>query len=121
MNEKKISEKRAKKNFSFVGLVLIAYTLFVLYVPTALISFLDLEDAALRQDAFLGLGIRYILLTIGTVLPFYLLQKMSGLRMKRFTGNIHASFLDLFAETALCFPDLPASQLFRPILCLMLQ
>ncbi len=103
MSEKKISEKKAKSNFSYIGLVLIAYILFVLYIPTALLSFLQLEDAVIREDAFLALGIRYILLTIGTVLPFYLLQKRSGLKLSRFAGNIRASFLDLFAETALCF------------------
>ena len=93
-SKKKVSKKYVKRQFYTIGLVLIVYCLFVLYIPLFLnkawtllnIPFLKIFDSPiLRQN---------ICLIVGTIIPFSLLSITSKDNIKDFNNKTEISFVE---------------------------
>ena len=93
-SKKKVSKKYVKRQFYTIGLVLIVYCLFVLYIPLFLnkawtllnFPFLKIFDSPiLRQN---------ICLIVGTIIPFSLLSITSKDNIKDFNKKIEISFVE---------------------------
>lgn len=101
--EKKLSQKRVKRNFTTIGLFLVIYTLFVMYIPYLLKMYFNEVDSVILHDEFLYYGIYFIIMVIGTVIPFFLLRKFSKIKLKRIVRKVNATFVDLFVQTIVFF------------------
>ena len=100
---RKVSKKYAKRWFSTVGLFLVMYALFVLLIPYVLHLYLVETKSSILNDHILYYGIYFIILTFGTLIPFFLMRKTFKITVKKFTRNTSASFKDLFVQTIVVF------------------
>lgn len=99
ITDKKISQKTVKKNFTTVGLILVLYVLLVMFIPYAFDYYSSQIDPVLLTDDYLYYGIYFLLLVFGTLIPFFLLRKSFGIKLKRITRRIDATFVDLFVQS----------------------
>lgn len=101
--EKKVSIRYVKNNFTIIGLTLMLYTLFVLYLPLFIDQYLDFLPASSPLKVFtqdnLGVGVLYIIVTLGTLIPFAILQLSNHIKTKEFFGKCSISFKDFFVYT----------------------
>ena len=100
---KSVSRKYAINEFKTVGLVLIIYCLFALYVPIALKEFIPLTG----YTEFMGYDV-YLLgslacLVLGTVIPFMLLRIRSGKSLSDFNQPVDMSVSDYLVHFIVFF------------------
>jgi len=107
MKEKKkrlvVTKEFARKQFSIIGLVLIVYALFVLFIPTFLEMLLVVTENVIVKDATLYVGFFYIFLVLGTFIPFYILRKFTKVQKKSYFGNAYVSSKTLFIKFLIFF------------------
>jgi len=100
---KKLSQKRVKRNFTTVGLVLILYVLFVMFVPYLVHFYIVDSKSPIMDDEILYFGIYYLIVVFGTLIPFSILRRSSRIKLKRITRRVNATFSDLFVQTIVFF------------------
>lgn len=88
--QKTITRRYAKRKFNTVGLALILYCLCVLVMPIFIKQLLTIKLAQISQNENLYIGIYYMIILIGTVLPFSLISK-----------SFDVSFKDYFKKTSI--------------------
>lgn len=100
---KKLSQKAVKRNFTTIGLILIFYIFLVMFVPYLVHYYIEEIDTAIANDEFLYYGIYFILMVVGTIIPFFIMRKFSKIKMKKLTRKVDATFVDLFVQTIVFF------------------
>lgn len=101
--EKIVSKKHAKRSFNSVGLALIIYILFVLIIPNVVYYYLLEAKSDLLADPLMFYGIYFIILVLGTFIPFFLLKALSKVKTKKIFRPIKASFSELLIQTVVFF------------------
>ena len=101
--EQRVSKKYARRKFNTIGLLLMIYALFVLIVPFFLNMYLVSIDSPFYTDKFLYFGIYLMILLFGTLIPFFLMQKLFKVNRKKMYRNVSASFVNLFVQTIVFF------------------
>lgn len=101
--ERKISQKRVKRNFSTIGLALLLYVLFIMVLPYAFLTYIVEINSSILEDEILYYGIYFICLLFGTLIPFFIMRKFSRIKLKRILRPINASLVDLFVQTIVYF------------------
>ena len=101
--ERRVSKKYAKRYFNTVGLFLVLYTLFVLILPYFFHTYLQIQESSILNDNILYFGIYFIILTLGTFIPFFMMRLYFKVDSKKFNRNVSATFGDLFIQTIVCF------------------
>ena len=101
--EKKVSIRYVKNQFNFIGLTLMLYTLFVLYLPLFITEYLYAlpSDSPLKvftQDNLL-IGLLYIVVIFGTWIPFLILRLSGKIKLNEFLGKCTIKFKDFFVYT----------------------
>lgn len=98
--EKMVSVRYAKNQFAVVGLSLIIYILTVLYLPLFLIAYFSTLNAQSIFNIFkipqLFIGILYIIILLGTVMAFGILQYAEKIKFKEFASYCTIRLKDLF-------------------------
>lgn len=89
---KSVSRAYAKREFVTVGLVLIIYCLFVLYIPILVKELLVLYNMQEFMNVNLNLLASLLCLTIGSLLPFILLRVKSQKKLADFNNKSNAPF-----------------------------
>ena len=102
-NARKVSKKYAKRWFSTIGLFLILYTLFTLLMPYVLHLYMVETNSSIINDSILYYGIYFLIITFGTLIPFFLMRKIFKIPLKKIARNISASFKDLFVQAIVVF------------------
>ena len=82
MSERSVTGKKVKREFQYTGLVLIAYAIAVLFLPHMLLLYAREALPEVLENEILVLGIWYLFLVIGTLVPFFLLRKRSLIKTK---------------------------------------
>ncbi|MDD5791943.1 MAG: CPBP family intramembrane metalloprotease [Erysipelotrichaceae bacterium] len=100
---KTVTVSYAKKEFAGVGITIILYSLLMLYIPKALKLLLEETDSFIIHDRFLFYGIYYILMVIGTILPFSLLKYYCNISVRNIRNKTHLSFTTLIMNTMVYF------------------
>lgn len=100
---KKVSVRYTKRYFNIVGLYLIAYVLFALFIPYALHTYMQSVSSDILNDDFLYYGIYLILMLFGTLIPFFLMRLSFKIPFKKLNRSAKASFIDLFVQTIVVF------------------
>ena len=100
---RKVSKKYAKRWFSTIGLFLIMYTLFVLLIPYVFHVYLVETNSSILKDSILYYGIYFIILHLGTLIPFFLMRKTFKIKIRSFTRKVSATFKDLFVQAIVVF------------------
>lgn len=103
VKEQRLSQKKAKRNFTTIGLILILYVLFVLFVPYLLHYYFMETYSPILKDEFLYYGIYFIIIVFGTLIPFFIMRKFSQIKLKKLTRKVNATFVDLFVQTIVFF------------------
>lgn len=103
VKERKLSQKAAKRNFTTIGLILILYVLFVMIIPYFFHLYIEEVNSSILKDEFLYYGIYFIMILIGTLVPFFIMRKFSKIKLKKLTRKVSATFLDLFVQTIVFF------------------
>lgn len=93
----------AKREFAGVGLTIILYSLLMLFIPKALLMLLEETDSFIIHDEVLYYGIYYILMVVGTILPFMLLKYYCNVSIKNIGNKTHLSFKTLIMNTMVYF------------------
>ena len=101
--ERIVSKKYVRRQFGSIGLLLIIYALFSLLIPLVLNIFFQESAPDIVSDKLMYYGIYFIIITFGTVIPFFLMRKLFHLPLKRFNQSISASFVDLFVQAIVFF------------------
>ena len=101
--ERVVSKKYVRRQFGSIGLLLIIYALFSLLIPLVLNIFFQESAPDIVSDKLMYYGIYFIIITFGTVIPFFLMRKLFHLPLKRFNQSISASFVDLFVQAIVFF------------------
>ena len=101
--EKKLSQKTVKRNFTTIGLILLQYILFVMFVPYFFHYYLVETGSEILNDEFLYYGIYFIFIVFGTLVPFFIMRKFSKIKLKKLTRKVNATFVDLFVQTIVFF------------------
>lgn len=99
----KISQRKAKRNFTTIGLILLIYVILVMVVPYVMVFYMEATNSIILNDHFLYYGIYLIIILFGTLIPFFILRKFSKIRFKRLFRKVEASFSDLFVQTIVLF------------------
>lgn len=106
---KTVSRYYAKKEFEFTGLILILYSLFVLYVPFVLSLFLE----EIGYVTYNGLNIEFIsqlvCLVVGSILPFLMLRLYFKKSSKDFLGKADIKVSQLLIDFVVFFVAVIAS------------
>ncbi len=102
-SHKKISQKKVKKNFSTVGLILVLYVFFTMIIPYTFKYYMDITDSNILKDEIMYYGIYFLFLLVGTVFPFFVLRKFSNIKLKKIVRPVNATFVDLFVQTIVFF------------------
>lgn len=97
------SEKKVKRDFTICGLFLIIYILSVLIIPYALNYYMSISNSIIPNDLTLYLGIYFIILIFGSLLPFFLMRRYFTIPLKTFNSNIDLKFKDLLIYFIICF------------------
>ena len=74
MSVKKVSKKFVKNDFSTIGLTLILYSLFVLFIPTIIDQLFKVVEIGDFYGFELKTIIKMLLIIIGTIFPFLILK-----------------------------------------------
>lgn len=110
MATKRVSVRYALNEFKTIGLVLILYAMFVLFVPYLLHELFTLYNISNFGPINVEFAAKALLMIIGTVLPFSIL-KLSSKRLRRPTPKIPVSFGDIVIH-ALVFFSLTSAAIF---------
>lgn len=102
MSDKRRSALNVKKEFTFLGLVLIVYTLIINYLPDVLYVYFKDTDSIVMHNEILFFGIFYIVVLF-SVIPFILLLKQGNLKLNKIFRHINASFKDLIVQAIVFF------------------
>lgn len=100
---KKLSKRRVKRNFTTIGLVLILYVLLVMYMPYIFNLYMTQSNSSILYDEILYYGIYFIIIVLGTVIPFFFMRKFCKIKLKKLTRKVNATFIDLFVQTIVFF------------------
>ena len=100
---KKLSKKRVKRNFTTIGLILILYVLLVMYMPYIFNLYMTQSNSSILYDEILYYGIYFIIIVLGTVIPFFFMRKFCKIKLKKLTRKVNATFIDLFVQTIVFF------------------
>ena len=100
---KRLSQKTVKRNFTTIGLILLLYVLFVMLIPYAFHYYLVATNSEILRDDILYYGIYFIFMVVGTVIPFFVMRKFTGLKLKKLNRKVNATFIDLFVQTIVFF------------------
>lgn len=103
MEEKELSQKKVKHNFTTIGLMLIIYVIFVMLVPSGFFYYMRETQPEFLDDYYLYYGIYFICIVVGTIIPFFIMRKFSGIKLKSLMRKVNATFLDLFVQTIVFF------------------
>ena len=103
IKEHRISKKKAKKNFTTIGLCLTLYVLFVMILPYIFNWYMIELNSSILKDEFLYYGIYFIVMFIGTIIPFFFMRKFAKVKFRRIFRAVNASFNDLFVQTIVLF------------------
>lgn len=98
-----VTKEFARKQFSFIGLVLIVYALFILFIPTFLEMLLIVTENKIVKDATLYVGFFYIFLVLGTFIPFFILRKFTKIKRSNYFGSAYVSTKTLFNKFLIFF------------------
>lgn len=101
--EKKMSQKTVKRNFSTIGLLLILYIFMVMFIPYAFHYYMIEISSSILDDEILYYGLYFIILVVGTFIPFFIMKKCFVEKGKRIMKQIDATFVDLFVQTIVFF------------------
>lgn len=74
-----------------------------MFVPYLVHYYIMEFDQAIATDEFLYYGIYFILMALGTIIPFFIMRKFSKIKMKKLTRKVDATFVDLFVQTIVFF------------------
>ncbi len=99
---KKLSSKMVKRNFTTIGLLLIIYILFVLIIPYFLHLYLE-DNTSLLKDETIFYGLNYLIIVFGTLIPFFIMRKFAGIKVKHLIRKVNATFIDLFVQAIVFF------------------
>ena len=103
-NKKVVSKKYVSNRFTTVGLSLIVYSLFALYVPFGLKQMLSIKEAVVIKN---GINIDFltslVCLIVGTILPFCFLRKYNGVKLKDFFSGSEIKVSSLLVDYAVFF------------------
>ena len=100
---KKLSKRRVKRNFTTIGLILILYVLLVMYMPYIFNLYMTQSNSSILYDEILYYGIYFIIIVLGTVIPFFFMRKFCKIKLKKLTRKVNATFIDLFVQTIVFF------------------
>ena len=93
LKAKSVSVSYARNEFKTVGLVLIIYCLFVLYIPLISKELLKIYDISVYRGINVYFAISLFCMLIGTIVPFILLRIRSRKKLSDFN---HPTDMDLF-------------------------
>ena len=100
---KKLSRKSVKRNFTTIGLILVLYAFFVMIIPYFFHYYMVETSSEIIKDDFLYYGIYFLLMVVGTIIPFFMMRKFSKIKLKKLTRKVNATFVDLFVQTIVFF------------------
>lgn len=100
---KKLSRKSVKRNFTTIGLILVLYVFFVMIIPYFFHYYMVETSSEIIKDDFLYYGIYFLLMVVGTIIPFFMMRKFSKIKLKKLTRKVNATFVDLFVQTIVFF------------------
>ena len=100
---KKLSQRTVKRNFTTIGLIVILYIFFVMLVPYLFHYYMEETGSPILKDPILYYGIYFIIMVLGTVIPFFIMRKFSKIKLKKLTRKVNATFVDLFVQTIVFF------------------
>lgn len=101
--EHKVSRKTARRDFGTIGAFLIIYTLMVMVIPYFLHAFLRLTSPEIVNDQLFFFGLYFIIILLGTILPFFAMRKAMKLPFKKFNRSASISFIEIFVQTIVFF------------------
>lgn len=102
MASKKVSKKFAKREFETIGLALIIYCLFALFVPLLLDELFSLYDVGKFGPLEISVLIKILVILIGTILPFIIID-LAGKKKKREIVRVKIPFSEILVESLLFF------------------
>ena len=102
MTAKKVSKKYALNEFMTIGLILVVYCLFALYIPIVLNELFSTEYMQARLTTNLMEGIKTLIIIVGTLLPFILISYV-GKRKKRQKVKVIVPFSMILVESFVFF------------------
>lgn len=110
MQRKRVSIKYALNEFKTIGLVLILYAMYVLFVPYLLNELFDVYNITYYKNINLQFVAKMVLMIMGTIIPFSIL-KLSSKRINRKVVKVDYSFKDILIH-ALVFFSLTSAAIF---------
>lgn len=100
---KKLSQKAVKRNFNTIGLIFVLYIFFVMVIPYVFNYYMEETNSPILKDNILYYGIYFIIMVVGTLIPFFIMRKASKIKLKKLTRKVNATFVDLFVQTIVFF------------------
>ena len=101
--EVRISQKKAKRNFTTIGLMLMIYVLFVMIFPYVFVEYMKLTNSSILEDKILYYGIYFIVILFGTIIPFFIMRKFARIKFRRIFRMANVGFFDVFVQTIVLF------------------
>ena len=101
--EHKVSRKTARRDFGTIGAFLIIYVLMVMVIPYFLHAFLRLNSPEIVNDQLFFFGLYFIIILLGTILPFFAMRKAMKVPLKKFNRSTSISFIEIFVQTIVFF------------------
>lgn len=101
--EKKITQRSTKRNFTTIGLMIVLYIFFVMFIPYGFNYYINEYHQDFYSDIYIRNGIYFIFMVVGTCIPFFFMRKFSGIKFKKLTRRVNATFVDLFVQTIVFF------------------
>jgi|GEM_PF-4022831 len=97
-----ISHRTVRKHFYTTGLLLSIYILMVLYLPMFIQEMIVVRygESFINQTPHLILFIYYPILIIGSLLPFSLIARVNGIKIKDYWRSADFNFADFFEDVA---------------------
>lgn len=105
MTEKQIvvSQEYTRSKFKKLGFALILYSLIVLYLPLFLEKILEKFKPEILENLNLYIGIYYIIVLFGTIVPFLIISKTFDTKFSDFFRKTNISFSDTRIEFLVFF------------------
>lgn len=105
VRKRKVSLKSCKKEFSSVGLTMFLYVLLVLVLPMVFQMYYTIKHPSAMIDPntknIMGY-LTYIIIIVGTLIPFTLLLKISRVKVTEFCRKSNVSWFD-FLVSFICY------------------
>ena len=103
IRERTVSRTFVKREFSIIGLLLIIYSLIVLFTPKAILEYMIATGSVILDNSYLYYGIYFIIVIIGTIVPFFVIRINSKLKAKKIFRGANVKISELLVSSLVFF------------------